>query len=152
MAPPVSWGLRRADAHLAEPVLEPGDRSLSLGADTLADAGRRYARERLLAHIGDQRAVEAEERVGDDERHDVALLRARLVGDHRRESARVVVEHLALAREQRGALRDHAGDGADLDRRLVVAAGGIHREHAALAEQELSERAQQAPAWRTVAE
>ena len=62
---------RRARARAARSRARPAARTPA------RSAGGRRAGERLLAHVVDQRAVQAEERVGDDARHDVALARRR---------------------------------------------------------------------------
>src|SRR5688500_10425147 len=65
-----------AYAEVAQPALELHDRALGLASDAATDPGRGGPGERQFAHVVDQGAVQAEQRVGDDPGADVTGLGA----------------------------------------------------------------------------
>jgi hypothetical protein len=94
--------------------------------------------------------VQAEQRIRDRPAHDVPRLGPRVLGDQGRQRPRIVVEDLALAREQRRAAGDDARDRPDLRGDVLV--GLVHGQHTALTEEEAGERGEHALAGWSLAD
>src|SRR6266536_454382 len=137
MSSPYFTCARRLDAVVAEPALEGRERPGALHAHGAGELRVGRAGERLSAHVVDERAVDAHQRIGRDPRPHVVVSGSRLLGDERGQRRRVAREDVLLAGEQRRAAGDHPADRAELLARIL---GG---EQTARSEDEATEGGQE---------